>query len=107
MPLYEYTCGKCGEVVEMLFSMKEMPHTIECECGNRAERSFSAEGSFKVDAENVRYSLALGMNPDQIVSGEAARVHPGAEFDHLGRMKIHNRAEKLKRIRERGLREQD
>lgn len=106
MPLYDYTCDKCGSTVERHFTMKDMPHEIDCTCGSKMYRSFGA-GCFNVDADNVRFSLALGMNPEQISSGEAQRVHPGAEFDELGRMKISNRAEKLKRMRERGLRETD
>lgn len=105
MPLYEYTCEKCGEVVDLQFTMKDMPHTAPCECGGTMGRTFSSGNAPNLDVEHVRYSLALGMNPEQIASGEAARIHPGAEFDSRGLMKIHNRAEKLKRIKERGLRE--
>lgn len=105
MPIYEYTCEKCGNTAEHSFSMKEMPHSIPCPCGKSMTRSFSAGNSPNLDVGHVRYSLALGMDPAQIASGEANRVHPGAEFDSRGLMKIHNRAEKLRRIKERGLRE--
>jgi putative FmdB family regulatory protein len=107
MPLYDYACDECGDTAERFFGMKEMPHSIPCPCGASMVRVFNAGNAPNLDVEHVRYSLALGMSPEQIASGEAARVHPGAEFDSRGLMKIHNRTEKLKRIRERGLIEMD
>ena len=50
---------------------------------------------------NVRRSWALGINPTDPKEVAAARKrHPGAEFDRFGRMVIHNRVEKLKRMKE-------
>lgn len=50
---------------------------------------------------NVRHSWALAINPNNAEEVAAARKrHPGAEFDKFGRMVIHNRVEKLKRMKE-------
>lgn len=50
---------------------------------------------------NVRHSWALGINPTNAEEVAAARKrHPGAKFDRFGRMVIHNRVEKLKRMKE-------
>lgn len=49
--------------------------------------------------ENLRYSNSLGVNPNQIPA--ARKIHPDAEFTSDGRMVIHNRHEKMKRLKER------
>lgn len=47
-----------------------------------------------------RYSMALGVAPDQIE--EARKIHPDAEFNKRGDMLIKNRADKKRRMKERG-----
>jgi len=50
---------------------------------------------------NVRHSWALGINPNNPKDvADAKARHPGAKFDKFGRMIIHNRVEKLKRMKE-------
>jgi hypothetical protein len=50
---------------------------------------------------NVRFSETLGVHPDQVKDGSANKMHPGATFDAMGRLKINNRKEKIQRIKER------
>lgn len=38
--LFDYSCKSCGEVLEKDFPIGEAPSSIECECGERAKRSF-------------------------------------------------------------------
>jgi len=53
--------------------------------------------------ENVRYSWALGCQPYE--RAKMAKKHPGAEFTPDGRMIIHNRTEKKRRMKEAGYEE--
>lgn len=53
--------------------------------------------------ENVRYSWALGCQPNE--REKMAKKHPGAEFTPDGRMIIHNRTEKKRRMKEAGYEE--
>ncbi|MEP0814567.1 MAG: zinc ribbon domain-containing protein [bacterium] len=43
MPIYEFQCAKCGEVEELLVSMKEAESgRFKCQkCGGKMERIFS------------------------------------------------------------------
>ena len=42
MPLYEYRCGKCGKVFEVLQKFSDAPLTAHPECGGKVERLVSA-----------------------------------------------------------------
>lgn len=42
MPLYEYRCGKCGKVFEVLQKFSDAPLTTHPECGGKVERLVSA-----------------------------------------------------------------
>lgn len=98
---YQFKCSNCG-VFDEHFSMVDAPpvgSTIPCRCGSVATRIFSAVHTDMV--ENVRYSMALKVHPDEVRDGTANRMHPGAEFTPDGTMVIHSRKEKLKRMKER------
>lgn len=46
MPIYEYRCQKCGEVIEVLVRMGAEPDLICGKCGSRKfERKFSVFGT--------------------------------------------------------------
>lgn len=86
--------------------MAKAPLEVPCVCGKIAYRNWNSYGN--TDAlmkENVRYSNSLGIvDPTDKKQMEAAqKKHPGAEFDKRGRMKIHNRQEKLRRMDEAGM----
>jgi putative FmdB family regulatory protein len=45
MPIYEYQCGKCGEIIERIQGMNDKP-SVKCpECGGKATRKISS-GTF-------------------------------------------------------------
>jgi len=85
----------------MFRPMKDYNKRTKCpDCGSKAKRLISCPTIY---AEGiVRVSYALGVNPEQVKSGEVFKTHPGAEFDKDGNMIIHSRQEKLRRLKERG-----
>jgi putative FmdB family regulatory protein len=42
MPLYEYQCGKCGSVFEVMQKFTDEPLTVHENCGGAVERKLSA-----------------------------------------------------------------
>lgn len=38
MPLYEYKCGKCDEVIEVIQKFSDTPLTVHDDCGGQLER---------------------------------------------------------------------
>ncbi len=84
------------------------PHSCP-ECGSRSYTlTFSKGSKFKgkfcnIDGtmkENLRYSDALGINPNQTL--EFRKHFPWMNFDDEGRCIIHNRAEKKRVMKARG-----
>jgi hypothetical protein len=55
--------------------------------------------------ENVRYSRSMGTRSDLIE--QAKKAYPGSEYLPDGRLVIHNRHEKLLRMKQRGMEESD
>jgi len=54
---------------------------------------------------NLRYSVSMGVDVSQIEN--AKKAWPGSEYDGQGRLIIHNRKEKLERMRQRNYCERD
>ena len=44
MPLYEYKCGSCGDVFEVIQKFSDAPLETHEKCGGRLERLISAAG---------------------------------------------------------------
>jgi putative FmdB family regulatory protein len=116
VPKYTYSCSQCGHTFDSLETISNRNQDIPCPlCGEPSPRNVGAELSDCSDfsatcGDHVRYSRSLGCVPKQLE--EARRLHPGAEFvrlpgDKMYRMVIHNRNEKLQRMKERGMEEQD
>ena len=102
MPMYEYQCISCGEVFEKFGSMAKCEDPQECiTCGQEGIRILSLANTDMVN--NVRISRSMGLNPKQIASGEAEKLHPGATWTPKGDMIIHSRKEKRQRMKERGM----
>ncbi len=106
MPVYPFICLECGNKFDEFHSMADAPLEVSCKCGKRAYRNWNDYR--KTDAlmqENIRYSNSLGIvDPtDKKQLAAAAKKFPGAEFDKRGRMKIHNRNEKLLRMKQAGM----
>lgn len=100
MPIYEYRCKACGNVMEEFLTISQMTQTIPCDkCGKEAGKTFSnAVNSQMVD--RPRKSVAMGVHPSQIP--EAMRRFPGSRYDKNGHLLIANRAEKKLRMKQRG-----
>ncbi len=105
MPIYNYVCPRCGAEDDdiCLFRNKEYP---TCTCGRRMIDDFNSRTT-KTGGDKKRVSFALGVHVSQISSGEAEKIHPGAEFDSDGNMMIKNYTEKKQRMRERGYVDRD
>jgi len=102
MPIYKWKCDECDEVTEDFRPMKESKYPCICECGKKLtseNRDYTIESDQSGDKQRV--SLALGVHPSQIESGEAERVHPGAKFNANGDMLISNYTERKRRLKER------
>lgn len=105
MPLYPFKCLDCGEEFDKVFSMGKAPLKVECSCGCIAYRNWNAYGrTDELMKEHPRLSRALGCHPNQLK--EMRKIHPGAEFvtiNGMCQMKIKNRQDKLKRMKQRGM----
>ncbi len=106
MPMYVYKCVKCGYEFTTYSSVENRDKAKKCTmCNSAADRNFMAQlqGSQICQQDVIRHSWSLGVvnpnNPEEMKV--AHQVHPGAEFDSLGRMVIHNRAEKIQRMKEK------
>lgn len=104
MPTYDFECEECEDIQEEFFTMKQVPSEVVCDsCGGRSKKKFPTPMINNCD--NVRMSRNLGYSPIQL-NNPAARAeidkhHPGAVYDEKGRMEIRNRADKLRRIKEK------
>jgi len=104
VPIYEYICPK-GHKSEQFAPMKDYEKPIKCpRCGGVAIRVISLPNTDLV--ENKRESRSLAMPVTDVKTGKAYEIHPGATFGKPNKagmcpLIIHNRKEKLKRIKER------
>jgi hypothetical protein len=106
MPMIGCICPDCG-YVEDIVSCKDAPKIggdYKCpECGKMGTSCYT-NGTIDC-GEHVRLSRALGVHPDMIESGEAFKIHPGANFvktaGGMFALEIKGRGEKLRRMKER------
>ena len=109
MPLVDIDCPTCGPV-EDIWPVEQagripMGHPCLCpDCNGEAMRVL--RNSVNQDCgENIRFSRALGVHPDLVASGEAYKIHPGANFvktpGGMFALEIKGRSEKLRRMKER------
>lgn len=105
MPVYCYKCPN-GHISN-IFRHKPKPRHIEtCQkCRLPAIRCISAEHVHTDLVSRERFSDSMGVNPDQIQ--EAKKLFPGSEYLPDGRLKVKNRADKKKKLKERGYIEYD
>lgn len=68
MPIYRYECPKCEEVTEVVRSVSDRhPRFVPCDsCGERAERSYSAEHSLRRPKPYHAVSTALAVKPEEV-----------------------------------------
>lgn len=44
MPVYQYKCRSCGREIETTYSIHNVPKTMECFCGGKLHRVYTAPG---------------------------------------------------------------
>ena len=96
MPIYEFKCS-LGHITEA-YCRTDKNASICGTCGKRARKIISLPSTDL--KENIRFSSTMGVNPDQIPA--AIQRFPGSQYTKDGRLIIHNRKEKLQRVKERG-----
>lgn len=98
MPLYNYRCDDCDREEEDFARMSECDDPIKCECGGQMYVLIGCGAtSF---AAKERYSSTMGVNPNQIA--KAVKMYPGSEYTPDGRLIIKSRADKKRKMAQRG-----
>jgi len=104
-----YKCSKCGYKTDEYTNIADRDDSMVCkECGGQRVLDYD-EGRKKTvmkSGENIRKSRAMAMPLADVKSGKANEIHPGANWAEPNRagmcpMIIHDRREKLKRIKEK------
>ena len=76
MPIYEFLCGKCDEVVEKTFPISDCPITIKCSlCGAKAKKQIS------------KCNWILKGNGDDWPSQQLRRKNEGTKVNEAARKK--------------------
>jgi len=105
MPTYLYECEN-GHVLSVFQHDMKPTETKKCEiCKKISRRAYYLEKKNTDLVSNERYSIAMGVSPEQIE--EAKRTFPGSEYDKKGRLLIKNRKHKLAEMKRRGYIEYD
>ena len=78
MPLYEYKCAQCGEVLEVIQSFSSEPETICPKCGGSLRKLFSApaiqfkgSGFYKTDYPSASASAASSSKSGESASSDS------------------------------------
>lgn len=110
MPIYQFSCSKCGMSFEQIECMAKRNDIHNCPgCNGPAARDVETElaQTGNVDEttkDHIRYSKAMGVNPAQIPTAEKA--FPGSEYvkcgPNAGDLIIRNRQQKLHEMKRRG-----
>jgi hypothetical protein len=106
MPIYVSQCEKCGKLFDynVLPSQRNEPQVCECGgIGHRNEEAEYAKPSSLDFEDHRRLSVSMGVTKEELESGAAYQRFPGAEFTPDGYMVIHNRQEKLLRMKQAGM----
>jgi len=80
MPLYEYKCGSCGEVFEVIQKFSDSPLSVHEKCGGAVERLISASAlQFKGSGWYVTDYGKGGSKPAPSNGGDKAEKAEKAE----------------------------
>ncbi len=100
MPIYNFVCEDCDNIVQEFFNRSDEKTPPICECSGKMEITFRAMNSLG-GGHKERVSTALGVHVSQIQDGSVFKVHPGARFNHNGDMILKDLGEQKKRLKER------
>lgn len=86
MPIYCFTCDKCGGYTEEQRLMSESSKPKVCDCGDVMRRQFQAESPAHRPGNWPMVSDAVGVNPDQsaAASEHARSIGIPTEFNSQG-----------------------
>lgn len=105
MPFYEYICPDKHE------HQRFYPHCSPAKrptcptCKKKSRRNYRKEAKYTDCVDRPRWSDAMGVHPDQIP--EAMRRFPGSQYNSEGQLLVESRADKKKKMKERGYVELD
>lgn len=69
MPLYGFRCAACSKTHERYFPVRELTPTIECDCGQTAERDLTCEARNHVPGGTYPYvTTHLNGQPIEVTS---------------------------------------
>ena len=115
MPIYSFTCPKCGVKDERVRAMKNADKKCMCACGAKMDRDFSADIPHAAnDYKKPIHSDSLAISPSQ--RAEHEKLFPDIKLDNQNRpifdnfqnhesyMKKCNIVKERKKIRPRGKR---
>jgi len=111
MPMYCFTCTKCGETTEMVLEIAQRKRRGLCRCGGIAERDIAAEqrGTKRVK-EYSAISTALAVDPEDIektMAEDKAMGSMASEYLPDGRLKFTSLRQHREYARLRGYHDRD
>lgn len=99
MPVYEFACEKCGEVVEKLRPMKDSGKAEKCpECGTKMVKCYNPPARFGQTWDKPILDESVGVNANQVA--EHRRMYPDIPLTNDGRVIVKSMPER-NRIRNR------
>lgn len=109
MPVYCFSCPKCGHLEEVFRSIDSRNDPVSCpRCSDvRMARDHTAEAPGRPQTEwtDPIYSEAAGVHPDQIA--ECRQRFPHHEFDAGGRMIFRSRSHQKRCLQDIGMIDRD
>ncbi len=105
---YICECGSTGGELEGAFTgclvCNKMPRTFSIRLGKKRP-TFNRCGVDAMMGENERWSWSMGVAQEDIP--KAMQMYPGSEYNSEGQLKISNRSDKIRKMKQRNLVECD
>ncbi len=87
MPLFDFKCEKCGDVITDQLFRKDPPILIPCKlCPGMAKRIFSLGRGAGSGESRTIYSRSMGVHPNQIADME--KRYPGRKYSPDGKLEV-------------------
>lgn len=113
MPMYVYSCDKCGSTEEHMFEVEKRKVTVKCViCGGKAGRNIALEHAGNTAPSpwnSPLLSQALGVAPSQVKEAERRHREVGCptDFTKDGRAIIRSRDHRNKLLKLNRMRDRD